>query len=169
MSITLDGSNILTGGLINSGTAQASTSGTAITFTGIPSTAKRITVMFNGVSTSGTSNILIQVGSGSVITTGYTGQYNFYSQGSSSSGGTLSAGFLTINNNASGLNYGSAVIYNISGNTWVCSTNISLTVSGYVTNTNGIIALSGILDRVVITTVNGTDTFDAGSINILYE
>jgi len=26
-----------------------------------------------------------------------------------------------------------------------------------------------VLDRVVIATVNGTDTFDAGSINILYE
>ena len=64
------GSSILT-----SGTAQASTSGTAIDFTGIPSWAKRITVMFNGVSTNGTSNPQIQLGSGSPTTSGYTG-YN---------------------------------------------------------------------------------------------
>ena len=33
----------------------------------------------------------------------------------------------------------------------------------------GRVTLSGALDRVRVTTVNGTDTFDAGSINILYE
>jgi hypothetical protein len=33
----------------------------------------------------------------------------------------------------------------------------------------GFVPLSGTLDRVRITTANGTDTFDAGSINILYE
>ena len=33
----------------------------------------------------------------------------------------------------------------------------------------GELKLAGALDRVRITTVNGTDTFDAGSINILYE
>ena len=60
-------------GLINSMTAQNSTSGTAINFTGISSAAKRITVLFNGVGTSGSSNLQIQVGPGSYITTGYTG------------------------------------------------------------------------------------------------
>ena len=74
MSIVLDGSNLTTGGVINAGTAVASTSGTAITFTGIPSTAKRITVMFNGVSTNGSSDLLLQIGSGSVTTTGYSCQ-----------------------------------------------------------------------------------------------
>lgn len=33
----------------------------------------------------------------------------------------------------------------------------------------GTISLAGALDNVRLTTVNGTDTFDAGSINILYE
>ena len=53
-------------GQLVSGTAVASTSGTSIDFTGIPSWVKRITVMFNGVSTSGTSFKQIQIGSGSV-------------------------------------------------------------------------------------------------------
>lgn len=34
---------------------------------------------------------------------------------------------------------------------------------------SGDLLLSGTLDRVRITTANGTDTFDAGTINILYE
>jgi hypothetical protein len=60
------------GGAITSATAQASTSGTSINFTDIPSWVKRITVMFNGVSTSGTSIRQAQLGAGSVTTSGYT-------------------------------------------------------------------------------------------------
>lgn len=56
---------------LTQGTSQASTSGTAIDFTGIPSWVKRITVMFSGVSTNGTSVPQIQVGAGSVTTSGY--------------------------------------------------------------------------------------------------
>jgi hypothetical protein len=36
-------------------------------------------------------------------------------------------------------------------------------------SSSGTKSLSATLDRIRITTVNGTDTFDAGSINILYE
>ena len=150
-------------------TAVATTSGTVADFTGIPSTVKRITVMFNGVSTNGTSFYLIQVGAGSITNTGYTGGYNLYSQASSSGGGTLSAGFVTASNTAASLSYGSYVLYNITGNTWGCSSNVYSSGSSYITNCNGIIALGGVLDRVRLTTVNGTDTFDAGSINIMYE
>ena len=63
-------------GLINSMTAVNSTSGTSIDFTGIPSGVKRITIMLKDVSTSGTSYKLIQLGSGSITTTGY---FNFTS------------------------------------------------------------------------------------------
>lgn len=165
------GSNANSGGtLITSGTAVASTSGTSIDFTGIPSWVKRITVLFQGVSTNGTSNALVQLGTSSGVTTsGYTGQYSFYSQGSSSSGGSLSTGFLSVTNAAAGLNYGSYVFYNITGNTWICSSNMSFTSSAYNTQCNGFIALAATLDRIRITTVNGTDTYDAGTINILYE
>ena len=72
MTVTIDGSNLNTIGVVNSKTAVATTSGTAIDFTGIPAGVKRITVMFNGVSTNGTSNYLLQLGSGSVQTTGYS-------------------------------------------------------------------------------------------------
>ena len=63
---------------IVSGTAVASTSGTSIDFTGIPSWVKRITVMLNGVSTSGTSIVQVQIGSGSPTTSGYTDAIGFF-------------------------------------------------------------------------------------------
>ncbi len=53
------------GSVITSGTAVASTSGTSIDFTGIPSWVKRVTILFKGVSISSTSQFLIQLGSGS--------------------------------------------------------------------------------------------------------
>ena len=78
MSTIIDGSASVTinsGAVlgITSGTAVASTSGTSIDFTSIPSWVKRITVMFSGVSLSGTSSIYIQIGSGSAEITGYAG------------------------------------------------------------------------------------------------
>ena len=157
------------GGVI-SGTAVASTSGISIDFTGIPSWAKRITVMFNGVSTNGASFLRIQIGSGSIDATGYASTNA--TVGTSSVGGYAggAAGWELTNGGASFTISGAATILLIGSNTWVFNSCTSLITS---TNTNIAAghktALSGTLDRVRITTVNGTDTFDAGSINILYE
>jgi hypothetical protein len=158
---------------IVSGTAVASTSGTSIDFTGIPSWAKRITVMFNGVSTNGTSELQMQIGtSGGVQNTGYLGTWGtLTSAGVGASNAT--SGFL-INSNgglASYLRNGSITLSLLDSSTglWAaqglvgCSDNTRLSLIG------GSKTLSGTLDRVRITTVNGTDTFDAGTINILYE
>lgn len=152
-----------------SGTAQASTSGTSIDFTGIPSWVKRITVIFNGVSTNGSSFPLIQIGNGSVITTGYSSGGAGMSAGGNGTT-TSTAGFVVAANAASYILNGHMVLTLVSGNTWVEShaiQTITGVVVGYVGGGN--IALGGTLDRVRITTVNGTDAFDAGSINILYE
>ena len=155
-----------------SGTAVASTSGTSIDFTGIPSWVKRVTVMFNGVSTSGTSNLQIQIGSGSVATTGYDSAS--YTANSVNVGATT--GFLvTALNFAAGTYSGATGLFlqNSSTNSWVASgtlgqTNVPAT-NGSLSTCGGNKALSGTLDRVRITTVNGSDTFDAGSVNIIYE
>lgn len=174
MSLVLDGSVGVTfpsGAIGNSalmsGTAQASTSGTSIDFTGIPSWVKRVTVMFNGVSTSGTSVVQIQFGSGSVQTTGYlAGAAN------DASGTQLTSGFPINDTNsaAAETKYGTAIFCLLGSNTWTCNGTV------YTPNGNsviidfaGAVSLSGILDRLRITTVNGTDTFDAGSVNIQYE
>ena len=156
------------GGVLTSGTAVASTSGTSITFSSIPSWVKRITVMFNGVSTSGASNPLVQIGSGSVLTTGYTAASAISPSPGSS---TYTAGYGLNTANAANFLYGTMVLTLVSGNVWISSHGLSIIQSGaaYTLLGGGTVSLSGTLDRVVITTVNGTDTFTAGSINIQYE
>jgi hypothetical protein len=151
---------------ITSGTAVASTSGTNIDFTSIPSWVKRITVMFNNVSTNGTNNILVQLGSGSVTTTGYTSYATSGTSAFTNSTGLLVTGAFTAANTINGL----MTICLITGNTWVenaITQNNTGTAAGVIST--GSIALSGTLDRVRITTIGGTDTFDAGTVNILYE
>lgn len=170
MSIVLDGDNLTSTGVPNTRTAQASTSGTSIDFTSIPAGTKRITVMFNGVSTSGTSNIQIQIGSGSVTTSSYVGS-GAYVSSSGTNASTLTTGFAVSVSVGSGNTYqGNATICLIGSNTWVYSGTYGRGDGASAYFAGGVSpALGGALDRVRITTVNGTDTFDAGSINILYE
>ena len=150
-----------------SGTSVASTSGTSIDFTGIPSWVKRITVMFNGVSTNGTAMLLSQIGSGSVTTSGYVSAAAY--TGASTGGATSTAGYiLTAAAGATNTAIGSLVITLLGSNLWICS-SVLARQDGYANSAGGTVTLGGTLDRVRITTVNGTDTFDAGSINILYE
>jgi hypothetical protein len=169
MAITLDGNNANTVGVINSRTAVASTSGTSIDFTGIPAGVKRITVMFNSVSTSGTSVWLLQLGdSGGIENTGYTGQSTAASTAPVQT--TSTAGFPIFVNAATYNPSGTLTITNISGNVWIVSGVLgNITTAVFQITCAGLKELSATLDRVRITTVNGTDTFDAGSINILYE
>lgn len=151
------------------GTAVASTSGTSIDFTSIPSWVKRVTVMFNGVSTNSASGVIVQVGSGSVTTSGYGSGFT-YTSAAASATGTLSSGFLAhVNGNAAITFSGSLVLTNISGNIWVAASVSAASNVNTTTFGGGTITLSGILDRIRVTTSSGTDTFDAGSINILYE
>jgi hypothetical protein len=57
----------------------------------------------------------------------------------------------------------------LGSNLWSASGCLGATGINYSFVTGGVKTLSGTLDRLRITTVNGTDTFDAGSINILIE
>jgi len=152
---------------ITQGTAVASTSGTSIDFTGIPAWAKKITVMFNGVSTSGTSNYLIQVGSGSVTTTGYI--CSSAQLGTVVTSASSTSGYLLNSNIAAAIQSGNIFISLFGNNAYVASGSIGNSTTPATIVMGGTVALSGVLDRVRITTVNGTDTFDAGSINIMYE
>jgi hypothetical protein len=158
--------------VITSGTAVASTSGTSIDFTSIPSWVKRITVIFNGVSLSGTSSILMQLGVGSTPTiSGYTASQMYWLQPASGYGGANStSGFPTQMGSATYVMYGTMVFNLLNSNTWIGGgTLMNQITTAYMTTSNGSIALGGSLGMVRITTANGTDTFDAGSINILYE
>lgn len=162
---TLSASGGITGSL-KSATAQASTSGTSIDFTSIPSGVKRITVMFNSVSSNGTSNLLVQLGSGSVTTSGYLGS------GSNSTGGAVNytSGFgSNLFNISTAVLHGSIVFSLLTSNTWSANGSLARSDGAAVGTVAGTVPLSGTLDRVRITTVNGTDTFDAGTINLIYE
>jgi hypothetical protein len=155
---------------LTSGTAVASTSGTAIDFTGIPSTAKRITVMLNGVSVSGTSSFLVQIGSGSITSSGYNSCSAGVINAAPPSVTTSTAGYAIASDTASDVKNGHMVITLMGSNLYVSSH----TFGGDSTRDvvwwgGGSVTLAGTLDRVRITTVSGTDTFDAGSINIMYE
>jgi hypothetical protein len=153
-------------GVLTSGTAVASTSGTSINFTDIPSWVKRITVMFSGVSTNGASNYLIQLGTGG--TTGYVSAAGRVYTGTSTQ--TSTAGFIIGWDNAAFVSQGILTFANLSGNTWVGSGTVSSSASTAMSiSLGGTVSLGGVLNMVRITTVNGTDTFDAGSVNILYE
>ena len=154
-------------GQVISGTAIASTSGTSIDFTSLPTWVKRITVMFNGISVNGTSHYLVQLGSGSVVTSGYVSCFGYLVSDLNANQTTSTAGFGWWNGASSDTTFGNYTLNLVTGNTWVggisgCS-NTSPKFGG------GNISLGGTIDRVRITTVNGTDTFDAGSINILFE
>lgn len=163
---TITGTLTATGGVsgsLTSGTAVASTSGTSITFTGIPATAKRITVILSGVSHNGSTafndQLLCQIGSGSITATGYTSVCVTTAS---------TTGFLLTNSVAGTANFsGVFLIALIGSNVWSQSANI--TGNGSCQYGAGTVTLGGALDRVRITTVGGTDTFDAGSINIMWE
>jgi hypothetical protein len=154
-------------------TAKSAT-GTAVEFTSIPSWVKRITFMLNGVSTSSTSPMQIQLGdSGGYETSGYSGSNHVFVGGIASV--TLSSSFLlTLNTTyqiAASLYSGSYIfnLVNASTNTWSMFGSIAANTGAYGYLTSGSKSLTGPLDRIRITMANGTDTFDAGTINILLE
>lgn len=153
-----------------SGTTQNTTSGTSIDFTGIPNWVKRITVMYNGVSTSGTNAFLIQIGTSSGIeTSGYSGTGGYYGGSNQAKGTAFTNGF-AISPDTAGtvVASGIVIITTLGSNVWAMSGQLGRT-DGYLFGGAGAKTLGGTLDRVRITTNGGTDTFDAGSINIMYE
>jgi len=177
MSVIIDGSAGVTtnsGAVYNgiaSQTAKPAT-GLSVDFLDIPSWAKRITVMFNGVSLSGTASFLFQLGSGSIQTTGYNGGGGSISNSSANNtaGSRSTSGIPIAGGNGTAL-FGGFIVFTLLGsNTWVANGSLSTSTSSSGCNTGaGSVSLSGVLDRLRITTDNSADTFDAGSINVMYE
>jgi len=148
------------------GTSVPFTSTTTMPVTGIPSWVRRITVMFNGITTSSTSNTIVQLGTGATptyTTSGYTGGVQNQNAGVQTG---YSTGFMINNNNGGAAINGVIVFTYFGSNTWVGNSMIS--------NTNalrwgtGLVTLSATLTAFQLTTVS-TDTFTAGSLNYIYE
>ena len=142
-------------------------SSTSVDFTGIPAWVKRITVMLSGISTSGTSLVRVQIGdSGGIENTGYVGSSSSISTAVGTS--SFTAGFDMNGSLAADIRSGHIVLTNISSNIWVASGMIKTSTTQTVILA-GDKTLSDVLTQVRLTTVNGTDTFDAGTVNIIYE
>lgn len=161
------GQAIVGAGGITLATMQASTSGTSIDFTSIPAGTKRIVINFVGVSTSGTSNPLIQLGkSGGPETSGYLGAGSDLTTGAN-----FTTGFGIPSGLAANVLHGTVVLslVDAASNTWAAFGILAQSNTTSVNQVAGSKSLAGTLDRVRITTVGGSDTFDAGNINIQYE
>jgi hypothetical protein len=153
------------------GTAQATTSGTAIDFTGIPSWAKRVTVMLNGVRTNGATGYLIRVGTaGGVVSTGYVSTSITSDSAGNTGGQSGTTGFNWFNDNSAYVNYGTMTLFLIesSSNSWV-SSHTGRMATTHALFGGGSVSLAGVLTQLRLTTFGGTETFIAGSVNIMYE
>ncbi len=174
MSTVIDGSASVTinsGAVlgITSGTSVASTSGTSIDFTGIPSWVKRITVMFSGVSLSSTANILVQLGdNGGIENTGYLGGCTIQIATVAIDGANSTAGYIIVVGSAARVIHGNLIICSMGSNLWAASGLVGFSNAAASATYGGSKTLSDTLTQIRITTTS-TDTFDAGSINILYE
>jgi hypothetical protein len=155
------------------GTEQASTSGTSITFSNVPSWAKKITINLVGVSTSGTNDLLLQLGdSGGVEATGYLSAFSVLPNASAIAGGNTTTAFTIASGlAAASVLHGSIVLTleNASSFTWCERGTVAFSNTGSTVVSAGSKSTSAALDRVSLTTTGGTDTFDAGAINVLYE
>ena len=177
MAVTIDGSaNTVTARATESlvrATSIASTSGTVIEFTNIPSWVKRITVMLQGVSTSGSSPLQAQIGLTTYVTTGYASGMGIYNSNTINAA-TFTTGIpIDIANaglSAALVRNGCVTINNLSGNIYVATSVFGHSAGSLFGSTGGSsVTSNGVIDRIRITAVNGTDTFDAGSVNIMYE
>lgn len=148
---------------------SVSASGTSIDFTSIPSWVTKIGFNLSGVSTNGSSIVQIQLGdAGGIETSSYLGQVS--TTGSADTSSYTSGFLIQAIGNAAHVRYGifSLSLIDSAANLWACSFSIGNT-AGTVNVGGGSKALSATLDRIRLTTVNGTDTFDAGTVNIIFE
>lgn len=163
------GRNDIGESMIRLATQQTTTSGVAKEFTGIPTWARRITLHLWSVSTNGTANILVQLGTGGAPTTsGYTG-HSVFSWASGVVPVSSTNGIPIFNNAASYSHSGTLTFNNVGDNAWVASGQLVTGGTAGAIVSGGFIELAGALNYLRIVTANGTDAFDAGAVNITWE
>jgi hypothetical protein len=152
------------------GTSITLTNQTAPDFTAIPSWVKRITLNMSGVSTNSTGTPIIQLGTGSTTytTSGYLSSVSILGASTVVTSLATSGFAISASHTAAYLIGGNIVLTNVTGNTWACSGVSGLSNTTGTILTGGSIALGAALTAVRFY-IDGTQFFDAGSINILYE
>ena len=150
-------------------TEQATTSGATVDFTDIPSWAKKITIMFDGVSLDGTEELMVQLGdSGGFETSGYVGTV-------ATAAGTdagFTSGFLVSPASTATQSFTGAMVITLmdsTNNTWIAASTVAETTADDVVHGAGSKSLTGTLTQVRVTSSNTPDDFDAGAVNILIE
>lgn len=157
-------------------TAKNTTSGTFVDFspsdsTGIPPWARKITVIFDGVSLSGVNVLMVQLGSSAgFLTSGYVSTGAQTSNAATPTAVSISTGLAVSGNNSpSDTRYGHMILTKTDGDLWIASSVSPLGNTTSVGTGGGRISLSGVLDRLRITSFGGTDTFDGGNVSLLIE
>lgn len=172
LQAALDAKEAVDAQRVQLGTLTATTSGTSVTITGLPAGTRRIVVSLSGVSGNGTSNLILQLGiSSGVETSGYLSATAIVNGVSTNTANGTTGFVLDSSNAAASLHHGHVelVLMDSATNLWACSGTISLSNAATAFFVSGTKPLAGALDRVRLTAANGTDAFDAGSINIAYE
>lgn len=152
-------------------TVQTTVAGTEKDFA-IPAWARRIRVLLNGVSLSGTALIRFRLGtSGGIVTTGYLGAGSVIAATAATVSQT--AGFDIYNSvPAAAELYTGGIDFSLmdaTNNIWVAHGVFTQTAVARTFTTAGQITLASALTTLRITTSNGTDTFDLGSVNVIYD
>ena len=126
--------------------------------------------MMNQVSTSGVSIPEVRIGSGSIDVTGYNAGATLAGGTNQATGVNSTSGFaLEPAPGAVTTRNGHVVLTHMGSNIWICSSVVGRSDINFSHFSGGSKTLAGVLDRIRLTTQNGTDTFDNGSVNILYE
>lgn len=150
------------------GTAAATTSGTEVDFTSLPTGIRKITLVLNQVSINATNNVFVRLSTGGTFaTTGYESQAMRIQDAASSASVTDTTQFVIVNNdNAGRLWTGSFTWHNITGNVWVMNGSCNSDGTARAMVSGGVITLGGVLDGFRLLT---TGAFDNGQVNIFYE
>lgn len=150
-------------------TTPVTVSGTSVTFTGIPSTAKQVLINFNNINFTGICRMQVRLGnSGGIQSTGYNATN--ISAVTTLSGYGSNSEFPIQVNYASAQNCGVMILnlHDASSNTWVASsvtgnapTNNALQIGAGTKTISG-----GTLSQIEIST--SSSAFSSGSINLMY-
>jgi len=149
----------------------ATTSGTTVDVTGIPTTARKLTLMFNSVSADAADDLIIQLGdSGGIEATDY-GTLSAECEADSVDLETNTAGFQVSQNQAAAVTAHGMIILCLSDastNTWMGMSMISSGGSKMSLGTT-FKSLSAAITQLRLTSTAGTAVFDGGSFSVLVE
>lgn len=155
-------------------TPVATTSGTSVSLTTtIPSWVRRISIPLAGISTNGTSAVILQIGpAGGLATANYNGSVANFQNGAAIVAAVNTNGFRIGNNWGAAVTMDGIIdlmLEDEATNTWAMKyTGARRDTTANIWSASGTIALSGPLTQIALTTQGGADTFDGGSAGLTY-